>query len=631
MPVRGYAKSTSVKAGGTIGFCLSAKPPGLMVALIRPVGSSDETTGSLFQVNELPDPPPREQEPWLGFNWSPVYPFTISSATPSGIYELAAGPDAKKLLSVAQFVVRPLTPGSTSKILLLVDYITPAAYNSEGFKNLYDRWSGGALTEPRASSVSFDRPFRSRGYELTLAHWFNTNGIAVEYASTLDLHASRDLLDSYDCVVLGHHGEYWTKEMRDNLETFVAKGGNVVSLSGNAAFRQVRLDESMRMLTCFKNSTTDSCPDMERRTVAFAAPPVNRPPNSMTGAGFNNGAWGGPPVGYTLCFPTHWTMAGVAGSEIPAFMSYETDAAPFAVEDEGYPRVTGEEGTPLSTVILGRAECAEWSKPGGATMSLYVRNGMVFHAGTTDWIRNLMNVKTGEIDRITRNVVTRLKSRRKFDWEPIGTANNVGCMAAADNKLFAGSGGRLLRRYPVLADVVFTDVGSVNAVALAGAKGRLFALDGSNLLWTRPPIEADVAWTRIGEGPPVSGAPLALAGLGSALYAVAADGTLWSRLANTSVLSWKRVIHTEAKAALLTNASIRCMTSYNGILLAATTNNRLIRTNFDIVEESTGWTDVWSCNDATALAVIDNMLFVTQSSQQIAWLDLLAPEWASKN
>ena len=36
-------------------------------------------------------------------------------------------------------------------------------------------------------------------------------------------------------------------------------------------------------------------------------------------------------------------------------LNYETDAAAFVEEDEGYPRVTGEESTPTSFVVLASA------------------------------------------------------------------------------------------------------------------------------------------------------------------------------------------------------------------------------------------------------------------------------------
>jgi hypothetical protein len=64
-------------------------------------------------------------------------------------------------------------------------------------------------------------------------------------------------------------------------------------------------------------------------------------------------------------------------------MWYETDAAPFVDEPEGYPRVTGEEGTPLSYVVLASADLRSWGgKPGMATMGLLLRNGTVFNGGS---------------------------------------------------------------------------------------------------------------------------------------------------------------------------------------------------------------------------------------------------------
>ena len=48
------------------------------------------------------------------------------------------------------------------------------------------------------------------------------------------------------CIVTVGHDEYWSWEMRDNVEQFAANGGTVVVLSGNSVWWQIRFDESRR-------------------------------------------------------------------------------------------------------------------------------------------------------------------------------------------------------------------------------------------------------------------------------------------------------------------------------------------------------------------------------------------------
>ena len=48
------------------------------------------------------------------------------------------------------------------------------------------------------------------------------------------------------------HDEYWSWEMRDAVEGFVAAGGNVAFFSGNDASWQVRFDEGCHTMTSYK-------------------------------------------------------------------------------------------------------------------------------------------------------------------------------------------------------------------------------------------------------------------------------------------------------------------------------------------------------------------------------------------
>jgi hypothetical protein len=64
------------------------------------------------------------------------------------------------------------------------------------------------------------------------------------------------------------------------------------------------------------------------------------------------------------------------------------------------------------------------------------------------------------------------------------------------------------------------------------------------------------------------------------------------------------------------------MASYNGVLLASTSDNRLLRTGLDFPEESRAWVDIHHCNFSKALAVVDGMLFVATSENRLWWLDL---------
>jgi hypothetical protein len=225
-------------------------------------------------------------------------------------------------------------------------------------------------------------------------------------------------------------------------------------------------------------------------------------------------------------------------------MSHETDAAPYVDEDEGYPRVTGEESTPLSYVVLASADLRSWGgKPGAATMGLMIRNGVVFNGGTTEWVAQLdPNAGDPIIQQVTLNVFQRLQTTLVWDWEDIGHANFGTALTAVDKKLFIATSQNLLwRRYPVGAEVVWREIGGANnVIAMAATLETLFCLTADNTLWFRAPVEQAINWTPVGTGP--VGGTKALAGLAGMLYAVDVDGNVWrSPASKTDPPQWTEV------------------------------------------------------------------------------------------
>ncbi|MCK5831957.1 MAG: hypothetical protein KAH20_16825 [Methylococcales bacterium] len=501
MIVSGYSSITSVRPGSSIRFHLKGDSAGSVTLNIKRIG--DLSTHSNFTAR-LEANGPLTDNAWEGFDWPVTKTFRVPTRWPSGFYTLNHGTD-----TVLSFVVRARAPGSTSSILFQISFLTPAAYNSAGGKSFYFPFDN----TQRARKVSLLRPGSSprtrhdRNPELIreakLVEWLQEEGIAIECCSSIDLHSTPNLLEHYDCLVIGYHDEYWTKPMRDHCETFIADGGNMIILSGNTCYRQVRLEDHNRLLVFYKFPELDTeTPHLEQTAIAWAEPPVNRPQNTLLGVGWTEGAFGrGDSGAYSIRFPDHWVFEQVTTRHLARFLNYETDAADYIEEPEGYPRVSGAENTPLSATLLATADLRHWGgKPGRATMSLYSRNGSVFNAATTEWLDRVRYDPV--VTQITRNVFERLQSRIPRDWELIGHASTGKAMAALNGKLFlASSDNRLWRRHPVGADVPWKHIGHANHVIAMTATGdSLFCVDRGNRLWWRHAIEADVGWTSIGYG-----------------------------------------------------------------------------------------------------------------------------------
>ena len=78
---------------------------------------------------------------------------------------------------------------------------------------------------------------------LPLIQWLEKNGYTVEYASNYDVHAIPDLLSHYRMFMNDAHDEYWSWPMRDQVEGFIARGGNAMFFSSNTSYWQVRYRE----------------------------------------------------------------------------------------------------------------------------------------------------------------------------------------------------------------------------------------------------------------------------------------------------------------------------------------------------------------------------------------------------
>ena len=355
---------------------------------------------------------------YSGCQWPPGYSLQVPEDWTSGVYRAHFTGSSGDTTDVL-FVVKAAAPGTTSKVLLALAVNTYQAYNEWGGSSLY--------SAPRSVTVTFDRPGDHMGFlknfgEHSFISWAESNNIALEYCTSVDLHANPEILDRYQLLVSVGHDEYWSKEMRDVVEAFIANGGNVAFFSGNVCWWQVRFENNNRRMVCYKSDENPATPDplIQTSLATIHWFHVNRPENQMTGVSFRNGAgwWDDWPAGqpypnYVVRDSQHWVFNGIHlqngdifGSDAQILWD-ETDAAEF-VEQNGVPRVTGRDFTPTSFHILATADLRSWkNQQGWATMGIYQNNGgSVFTAATIGWARGLQ-ANDQFVSQITHNVITR--------------------------------------------------------------------------------------------------------------------------------------------------------------------------------------------------------------------------------
>ena len=168
------------------------------------------------------------------------------------------------------------------------------------------------------------------------------------------------------------HDEYWSWGMRDAVDAFVERGGNLAIFSGNTAYWQVRYEDDGRTMVCYKYAAREHDPvmgtDRQRLlTSIWSDPLIGRPENLTTGLSFCRGGYVrfGRAVprstgAYTVWRPEHWAFDGTnlrygdplgLGSYIVA---YEVDGCDLKLKD-GLPSPTGADGTPADMAVLASA------------------------------------------------------------------------------------------------------------------------------------------------------------------------------------------------------------------------------------------------------------------------------------
>ena len=491
-----YPDRHSLLPGETIGLCCSADLA-YTVEIARSGGEREVRWRSDRLgpgVQAVPDDAAQ-----AGGGWPVTVSVPVGADWRSGFYEVTLSrADGLGPSSHAGFVVRAL-PADRAPYLLVLSTATWAAYNDWGGPSLYEGasvvsmqrpWGRGFIDRPderggRHANVGSDVDVDFTAYreyvarhglsnrcgesgwasrERRFVRWAERAGYRIDVANSGDLHEDPDLLAGHRCVLSVGHDEYWSWEMRDHVEAFVADGGNAAFLTGNTAFWQVRYDDDLSVMTCHKftapwNDPLVGTPDERRITGMWSDPLIGRPEAAMTGLSFTRGGYVrfGFAVprgsgGYTVWRHRHWAFEGTDlryGDLLGAasvIVGYEADGCELRWVD-GLPEATGADDAPPQMEVLATSPAHLWSSTaegselppvlghpaglpsdleyaalrlfgdmephhtsrlaqGNAVMATFAvaGGGEVFNTGCTEWVYGLDDPA---VARITANVLDR--------------------------------------------------------------------------------------------------------------------------------------------------------------------------------------------------------------------------------
>ena len=490
--VTGYCWPQSVAAGSPVGLHMSSSGGRPVRVEVARVGARRDVVfrSGAVAADEQESPNDASSQ---GCGWPVALTLDTGPAWRSGYYEVVMEIDVGKKVrrDYAFFVVRP----ARARIVLALATNTWHAYNDFGGPNLYTGGTQVAMQRPMAAGYLFKPPGKGRrvtgtgepdpqnaahvgyisinhlsGYagsagwpdwELPFIEWAEREGFEVGVCTNADLEEHPEVLDGAALYLSVGHDEYWSRGMRDTVETFIGRGGHAAFFSGNTSLWQVRIEGDARdVMVGYKGFfKSDPLLGTEREaevTTFWSDVVIGRPENHMTGVTFTRGGYHriGRNVtaglgGYTVHRAGHWIFAGtglgygdVLGSGATV-VGYECDGSDFTYRD-GLPYPTGSDGTPSSFEILGTCptqhftrqtaprppqpdepseleyiasrvfgtrapQAMERIRHGHAVLGAYTNEAgaTVLTSGSTDWAHGLAG-RDPQIEQITRNVLRRL-------------------------------------------------------------------------------------------------------------------------------------------------------------------------------------------------------------------------------
>lgn len=292
----------------------------------------------------------------------------------------------------------------------------------------------------------FDSPHQLN-QDLYLVDWFEQKAFAYDVATDDDLHRDgTELLAPYRVVVTGSHPEYWSGQMLDGLEAYLAGGGRLLYLGGNGFYWvtsvdpdrphviEIRRGESGTRIWQaapgeYHHSTTGELGGLWRYR--------NRPPQQLVGVGLTaqgydrSSPYRRLPMSYES--DAAFVFEGVAGEVVGDFGLHLGGAAGYEID-----RAAPELGTPAHTLRLAESfghsdsyqhvveEVLEMDAlQGGSQNPLvhadmvlleYPNGGAVFSVGSISWTGALSaNSYNNDVSRITENVLRRFLQREPLD------------------------------------------------------------------------------------------------------------------------------------------------------------------------------------------------------------------------
>jgi len=417
----GYTDKISYKPGETVSLYLSAPESGPHLIELK-----DANGRVVFTFDTWVHPQKiNTTKPWAdGFRYNHTVSIKLPVNLKSGFYRFTGDIPLICKGTHASPDVTVIFPSNTYN-----------AYCDHGGKSLYR--PGDPKTEAaiyRSTVVSHARynpvaPGDPGNFNESFFRWMEKLEYNTHYIADIDLEDYAEIANS-KVVIISGKSEYWTRAARLNIDKFVASGKNVLVLSGNTMYWQVRHNFRKNLMVCYKSNNLDPLHDTLYSTYYWTTPELNYPVNTSIGADFIGGGYpmkvANPLHGFKIVQDASPLLkgTGLKKGDLLHLPTIETDGAP--VKKMVLPGSAEIPEIDNSKLNFHKVELIGYTfsinpnnKPGLGTFMVFQKtpaSGTVVNVASTDWCSSngIGGKDSKKIETITKNMIEGSLNKRNL-------------------------------------------------------------------------------------------------------------------------------------------------------------------------------------------------------------------------
>lgn len=402
--IKCYSDKLTYNPGDYISLYISGPPNSNQL-----ITFTDVNENVIFPIHTPIDVQPYgTQKPWLdGLMFKETIKVKLPDNLKSGVYRFIGN-------GAIIWTIICKSKSTSNDVTIIYPSNTNNAYNLEGGKSLY------RPVTARSAVASYSRSvYAAADYSSSFLKWVSKQPYDARYITDPDLDNYAEIKDTKIILIIGH-SEYWTRQARKNIDNFIASGKNVLIMSGNTMYFQVRYKASKNLMICYKDRKLDPLGDTIYSTVFWADPLLKYPVTTSIGADFDGGGYGNQLPhrwdGYKITNEKSplFEGTGLKNGDILSLPTVEYDGAPVVkMIKPGSSEIPVIDNSKLNfykVELLGYDFAINWGKKGLGTFIVFKKtpdSGTVVNVASTDWCSSsaYKSVDKDKIIKITKNMI----------------------------------------------------------------------------------------------------------------------------------------------------------------------------------------------------------------------------------